>query len=100
MSVHVTYDEQLVMAFYYTGTKAQLVADLEDVRTYLDDADEQDCAIRALIDSALEKLGQMSDQELRSLMTAYIEDGSRLDIDDETYDRVFEALYSQAEDGD
>lgn len=100
MSVHVTYDEQLVMAFYYTGTKVQLEADLRDVRTYLGDADDQDRAIRALIDSALEKLGQMSDQELRSLMTAYIEDGSRLDIDDETYGRVFEALFSHPENND
>lgn len=95
MSAHFTYDEQLIMAFYYTGTKAQLVSDLMEIITYLDVTEESDRMVRGLIESALEKLEQIDDQELHSLMAAFIEDGSRLDINDATYSRVFESLFAQ-----
>lgn len=60
----MTHYEQQIMAIYNTGTRLGLIQALNDMRTYLDD-DEQELMEAA--DSAIAKLNAMTDAEYESL---------------------------------
>lgn len=60
----MTHYEQQLMAIYNTGTRLGLIQALNDMRTYLDD-DEQE--LMESTDSAIAKLNAMSDTEFESL---------------------------------
>ena len=60
----MTHYEQQLMAIYNTGTRLGLIQALNDMRTYLDD-DEQE--LMEATDSAIAKLNAMSDAEYASL---------------------------------
>ena len=61
----ITYEEQQLMALYNSGgTRTSLIAELEEVRGYLD-AEDRD--ILELIDSTASKLRAMSDAEFAAL---------------------------------
>ena len=55
-----TYEEQELMSIYDPGTREGLIANLEEMRGYLE-PDETE--LRELTDSALEKLRGISDTE-------------------------------------
>ena len=59
-----TYEEQELMSIYDPGTREGLIANLEEMRGYLE-ADEGE--LRELTDSALEKLRDTSDAEYEQL---------------------------------
>ena len=59
-----THYEQQLMAIYNTGTRLGLIQALNDMRTYLDD-DEQE--LMEATDSAIAKLNAMTDGEYESL---------------------------------
>ena len=59
-----TYEELELMSIYDPGTREGLIANLEDMRGYLE-ADETE--LRELTDSALEKLRSLSDAEYEQL---------------------------------
>ena len=56
----ITYEEQQLMSIYSHGTRLELIETLNDMRTYLDQ-DEQE--LKALTDSAITKLNIMTDDE-------------------------------------
>lgn len=60
----LTFEERNLMCIYNTGTRAGLMAELEEMRGYLapDEAE-----LRALTDSALSKLRAMTDAEFSAL---------------------------------
>ena len=60
----ITNYEQQLMAIYNTGTRLGLIQALNDMRTYLDD-DEQE--LMEATDSAIAKLNAMTDAEYESL---------------------------------
>ena len=61
----ITYEEQQLMALYNSGgTRTSLIAELKEVRGYLD-AEDRD--ILELIDSASGKLRAMTDAEFDAL---------------------------------
>ena len=60
----ITNYEQQLMAIYNTGTRLGLIRALNDMRTYLDD-DEQE--LMEATDSAIAKLNAMTDAEYESL---------------------------------
>ncbi len=60
----MTHYEQQLMAIYNTGTRLGLIQALNDMRTYLDD-DEQE--LMDATDSAIAKLNAMTDVEYESL---------------------------------
>ena len=61
----VTYEEQQLMALYNSGgTRAAMIAELREVRGYLDSGDTD---ILELIDSALAKLTAMTDADFEAL---------------------------------
>lgn len=60
----MTHYEQQLMAIYNIGTRLGLIQALNDMRTYLDD-DEQELMEAA--DSAIAKLNAMTDTEYESL---------------------------------
>lgn len=62
--MNITYDEQQLMSLYNTGTRADLISALEEMRGYLA-ADETE--LLSLTDSALEKLTQMTDEDYETL---------------------------------
>ena len=59
-----TYEELELMSIYDPGTREGLIANLEDMRGYLE-ADETE--LRELTDSALEKLRSLNDAEYEQL---------------------------------
>lgn len=59
-----TFEEQELMAIYNPGTRLGLIQALHEMRTYLD-ADEQE--LRSLTDSAIYKLGHITDDEFEEL---------------------------------
>lgn len=61
---YITYEEQQLMSLYNTGTRQGLIDALTEMRGYLA-ADETE--LRALTDSALSKLNQMTDAEYDAL---------------------------------
>lgn len=60
----ITNYEQQLMAIYNTGTRLGLIQALNEMRTYLDD-DEQE--LMDATDSAIAKLNAMTDAEYESL---------------------------------
>lgn len=60
----MTHYEQQLMAIYNIGTRLGLIQALNDMRTYLDD-DEQE--LMESTDSAIAKLNIMTDAEYESL---------------------------------
>lgn len=61
----MTHYEQQLMAIYNTGTRLGLIQALNDMRTYLDD-DEQE--LMEATDSAIAKLNAITDAEYNSLV--------------------------------
>ena len=65
MNNTLTYEEQQLMALYNSeGTRAALIAELTEVRGYLD---SEDSDILELIDSTLTKLKAMTDADFGAL---------------------------------
>ena len=60
-----TYEEQELMSIYDPGTREGLIANLEEMRGYYLEPDEDE--LRELTDSALEKLRGISDAEYEQL---------------------------------
>ena len=61
----ITYEEQQLMALYNSGgTRTALIAELTEVRGYLE---SEDSDMLELIDSALKKLNAMTDAEYEVL---------------------------------
>lgn len=60
----MTHDEQQLMAIYNTGSRLDLIRNLNEMRTYLGE-DEQELQI--LTDSAIAKLNAMTDSEFETL---------------------------------
>ena len=61
----ITFEELRLMSLYNTGTRAGLIAALEEMRGYLA-ADEKE--LRELTDSAIAKLRRMSDADRKSVV--------------------------------
>ena len=61
---HFTYEEMELMSIYDPGTREDLIANLEEMRGYLE-PDETE--LRELTDSALEKLRELSDADYEQL---------------------------------
>ena len=61
---HFTYEEMELMSIYDPGTREGLIANLEEMRGYLE-PDETE--LRELTDSAIAKLRGMSDAEYDAL---------------------------------
>ena len=59
-----TYEEQELMSIYDPGTREGLIANLEEMRGYLE---PDEAELRELTDSALQKLQDMSDSEFVEL---------------------------------
>ena len=65
MNTNITFEERQLMSLYNaSGTREGLIADLREMRGYLEE-DETD--LRALTDSALGKLEKMTDTEYEGL---------------------------------
>ena len=65
MNTNLTYEEQQLMALYNSaGTRAGLIAELTEMRSYLSD---EDAELRRLTDAALSKLEAMTDEEFAAL---------------------------------
>lgn len=60
----ITYEQQQLMCIYNTGTRLGLIRTLNEMRTYLED-DEQE--LQALTDSTINRLNAMSDAEFAEL---------------------------------
>ena len=60
----ITFEELRLMSLYNTGTRAGLIAALEEMRGYLA-ADEKE--LRELTDSAIAKLSRMNNAEYEAL---------------------------------
>ncbi len=59
-----TYEEQELMSIYDPGTREGLIANLEEMRGYLE---PDEAELRELTESALEKLRGISDAEYEQL---------------------------------
>ena len=59
-----TYEEQELMSIYDPGTREGLIANLEEMRGYLE---PDEVELRELTESALEKLRGISDAEYEQL---------------------------------
>ena len=65
MNTNLTYEERQLMALYNSaGTRAGLIAELTEMRSYLSD---EDAELRRLTDAALSKLEAMTDEEFAAL---------------------------------
>lgn len=60
----ITYEQRQLMCIYNTGTRLGLIRTLNEMRTYLED-DEQE--LQALTDIAIAKLNTMTDAEFAGL---------------------------------
>lgn len=61
---HFTYEEMELMSIYDPGTREGLIANLEEMRGFLEPDEDE---LRELTDSALDKLQAMSDAEFAEL---------------------------------
>lgn len=59
-----SFEEMNLMCIYNTGSRKDLISNLEEMRPHLDD-DEME--LKELTDSTLEKLRTMSDEEFDAL---------------------------------
>ena len=64
MNTAITYEEQQLMSIYNTGTREGLIAELTQMRRYLG---TEDADLRALTDSAIQKLKAMTDEDYAAL---------------------------------
>ena len=65
MNTNLTYEEHQLMALYNSaGTRAGLITELTEMRSYLSD---EDAELRRLTDSDLSKLEAMTDEEFAAL---------------------------------
>lgn len=64
MNKNFTYEEQQLMSIYNPGTRLGLIHALVEMRTYLDD-DEQE--LKDLTDSTIAKLNVVTDAEFDTL---------------------------------
>lgn len=64
MKENFTFEEQQLMSIYNPGTRLGLIRTLVDMRTYLDE-DEQE--LKGLTDSAIAKLNLLTDAEFSAL---------------------------------
>lgn len=60
----ISYEQQQLMSIYNTGARLGLIRTLNEMRTYLED-DEQE--LKALTDSTIAKLNTMTDAEFAEL---------------------------------
>ncbi len=60
----ISYEQQQLMSIYNTGTRLGLIRTLNEMRTYLED-DEQE--LKALTDSTIATLNTMTDAEFAEL---------------------------------
>ena len=60
----LTFDEINLMCIYNTGTRLGLMDALKEMREYLE---PEEAELRAITDSALEKLSAMTDADFESL---------------------------------
>ena len=60
----ITYEQRQLMCIYNTGTRLGLIRTLNEMRTYLED-DEQE--LQALTDSTINRLNAMTDEEYSQL---------------------------------
>lgn len=60
----MTHDEQQLMSIYNTGSRLDLIQNLNEMRTYLDSSEQE---LQALTDSAIAKLNAMTDAEYDTL---------------------------------
>ena len=66
MTETITFEEQTLMSIYNSpGTRQGLIDELTEMRGYLGPEDGEE--LRALTDSALEKLNAMSDADYEAL---------------------------------
>ena len=61
---HFTYEEMELMSIYDPGTREGLIANLEEMRGFLEPDEDE---LRELTDSAIAKLRGMSDEEYDAL---------------------------------
>ena len=61
---HFTYEEMELMSIYDPGTREGLIANLEEMRGFLEPDEDE---LRELTDSALEKLRELSDADYEQL---------------------------------
>ena len=59
-----TNDEMNLMCIYQTGDRQGLISTLKEMRGYLD---EDEAELRELTDSALQKLGEITDEQFAEL---------------------------------
>ena len=64
MKENFTFEEQQLMSIYNSGTRLGLIRTLVEMRTYLDE-DEQE--LRTLTDSAVYKLSRITDDAFEKL---------------------------------
>lgn len=64
MKENFTFEEQQLMSIYTPGTRLGLIQALSEMRTYLED-DEQE--LMAATDNAIAKLNAMTDDEFEGL---------------------------------
>ena len=60
-----TFEEQQLMSIYNPGTRLGLIRTLVEMRTYLDNKDEQE--LKDLTDSAIAKLNTITDAKFDAL---------------------------------
>ena len=62
--INFTNDEMNLMCIYQSDSRSGLIATLTEMRGYLD---EDEVELRALTDSALQKLGKITDEDFAAL---------------------------------
>ena len=62
--MNFTNDEMNLMCIYQTGDRQGLISALTEMRGYLD---EDEAELRALTDSALQKLGEITDEDFAEM---------------------------------
>lgn len=62
--MNFTNDEMNLMCIYQTGDRQGLISTLKEMQGYLD---EDEAELRALTDSALQKLSEITDEDFAAL---------------------------------
>lgn len=62
--MNFTNDEMNLMCIYQTGDRQGLISTLTEMRGYLD---EDEAELRELTDSALQKLGEITDEDFAEM---------------------------------
>ena len=62
--MNFTNDEMNLMCIYQTGDRQGLISTLKEMQGYLD---EDETGLRELTDSALQKLGEITDEDFAEL---------------------------------